>query len=476
MTILQGAEPPSLDPASMSNVFAFHPALGNALYGTLMINDTETFTIAYKMATEFSSSDGGTTYNLELRPGLMFTDGTPLDASAVKFNWDRLRDPALGSTSIRQAVQVAETEVIDATNLKVTMVAPNPHFAESLVAGAMNWIASPTALEKGRQAFDENPVGAGPFTLVSWTRQSAIELEKNPDYWDAPKPYLDRLTIKSVHDSNQRINAMTTGAADLSLESTMANIAMAHEAGLETETLPTGGGQMIGMNERRAPFDDVRARRAVRLALDLDALNTIVYNGEGEVPETFFPEESPFYSNMAFQTSDPVEAQRLFDELAAEGKPVRFSFASFPTTDSRVLAEGVQAQLSTYDNVEVSIDMLDAATATTRLATGDFDMIITATIVQDPDFALWTALHSQSTGNFTGTNDAELDAALDAGRVSESFEDRKAAYNTVQERLIEVVPGIWYIRSVPSVMYDTDVHGVQLYTLGSPLPEELWIS
>lgn len=114
-------------------------------------------------------------------------------------------------------------------------------------------------LQKGRQAFDENPVGAGPFTLVDWTRQSAIELEKNPDYWDAPKPYLDRLTIKGVHDTNQRINAMTTGAADLSLESTMANINMAREAGLQTETLPTGGGQMIGMNERRAPFDDVRA-------------------------------------------------------------------------------------------------------------------------------------------------------------------------------------------------------------------------
>ncbi|MFD6896429.1 ABC transporter substrate-binding protein [Rhodococcus sp. NPDC060086] len=475
MTILQAAEPPSLDPASMSNVFAFHPALGNALYGTLMINDTETFEIEYKMATDFSTSDGGITYNLALRPGLMFTDGTPLDAAAVKFNWDRLRDPTLGSTSTRQAVQVADTEVIDATNLKVTMVAPNPHFAESLVAGALNWIASPTALQKGRQAFDENPVGAGPFTLVSWTRQSAIELEKNPDYWDAPRPYLDRLTIKGVHDTNQRINAMTTGAADLSLESTMANINKAGETGLQTETLPTGGGQMIGMNERRAPFDDVRARRAVRLALDLDALNTIVYNDEGEVPETFFPEESPFYSDMAFQASDPDEAQRLFDELAAEGKPVRFSFASFPTTDSRVLAEGVQAQLSTYDNVEVEVDMLDAATATTRLTTGDFDMIITATIVQDPDFALWTALHSQSTGNFTGTSDPELDAALDAGRVSESFEDRKAAYDTVQERLIEVVPGIWYIRAIPSVMYGTDVHGVELYTLGSPLPEELWI-
>lgn len=474
-TILQAAEPPSLDPASMSNVYAFHAALGNALYGTLMINDTETFEIEYKMATDFSSTDGGSTYNLTLRPDLMFTDGTPLNAEAVKYNWDRLRDPSLGSTSTRQAVQVANTEVVDATNLKVTMTAPNPHFAESLVAGALNWIASPTALEKGRQAFDENPVGAGPFTMVSWTRQDAVELVKNPDYWDAPKPYLDSLTIKGVHDTNQRMNAMITGAADLTLESTVANIRRAEAAGLQTEVVPTGGGQNIGMNYRHAPFDDVRARRAVSLALDLDALNTMVYNGEGEVPETFFPEESPFFSDIAIQESDPEEAQRLFDELAGEGKPVRFTFTSFPTSDAKTLAEGVQAQLSAYDNVEMEVAMLDAATATTRLVTGDFDMIITAAIVQDPDFALWTALHSQSPGNFNGTNDPELDAALDAGRVSESFEERKEAYDIVQERLVESVPGIWYVRAVPSVMYGADVHGVELYTLASPLPEELWI-
>ncbi|TCN46255.1 extracellular solute-binding protein (family 5) [Rhodococcus sp. SMB37] len=157
----------------------------------------------------------------------MFTDGTPLDAAAVQFSWERLRDPALGSTAIRQVSQVATTEVLDETTLKVVLHDPNPSFPQGMPATSMNWIASPTALGNGRTAFDEAPVGAGPFELTRWMRQGAIELERNPDYWDAPKPYLDAITIRAVADTNQRVNAITTGDADLSAESNPSSVVRA---------------------------------------------------------------------------------------------------------------------------------------------------------------------------------------------------------------------------------------------------------
>ncbi|KSZ57090.1 ABC transporter substrate-binding protein [Rhodococcus pyridinivorans KG-16] len=474
--VLQVAEPQSLDPAKLSNTWAHMATLGNALYGTLMINNIENFDIEYKMATDFSSTDGGKTFTLTLRPGLTFTDGTPLDAAAVKYNWDRLKDPQIGSTAGRHAVQVASSEVSDPTTLKVTLAAPNPYFAQGLVAGAMNWIASPTALEKGTTSFDENPVGAGPFTLVNWTRQSDIELQKNPEYWDAPKPYLDRLTIRTAHDANQRMNAMTTGAADLASESSASNIRKAETQGLRYEVVPTGGGQIIAMNQRRAPFDDIRARQAVQLALDPDNLNTVVYNGEGAVPTSLFPEGSPYYTGAPLPETNSEEAQKLFDALAAEGKPVSFTFMSYPASESKMLAEAVQAQLSAYDNVDVKVEMHDITNAHARTASRDFDMSITSAIVQDPDYALWTAFHSTSAGNFMGVNDPELDAALDRGRVSESQDERVDAYTAAQERLDELAVGVWYTRATPSVTYGDNLHGVTLYTLGSPLPEELWVS
>ena len=474
--VLQSGEPRSLDPAALSNTWSHQATLGNALYGALVTNNIETFAIEYKMVTDFSTTDNGATFNLVLRPGLTFTDGTPFDAEAVKFNWDRLKDPALASTSIRQAVQVASTEVVDPTTLKVTMAAPNPHFPESVVAGALNWIASPTALQKGTQAYDEAPAGAGPFTVVNWTRQDSIELAKNPNYYDAPKPYLDKMTIRTVADSNQRYNAIITGAADLASETNLASINKTDAAGMNSQIVPTGGGQYMGMNQRIAPFDDVRARRAIALATDVAGLNTVVYNGENEIPETLFPEGSPFYENISLQETNKAEAQKLLDELAAEGKPVSFTFLSYPTTESKVLAEGLQTQLSTFKNLEIKVEVADFAALTSRAAKRDFQMLISSAIIQDPDFPLWSAFHSKSAGNFVGVNDAQLDAALDAGRLATSDADRAAAYKTVQERLVTVVPGIWYTKAVPAVVYSPKVKGVDLYTLGSPLPENFWIN
>ncbi|KJF21809.1 ABC transporter substrate-binding protein [Rhodococcus sp. ACPA4] len=475
LAAIQGGEPRSLDPAAMINVWMANGLVGNALYGTLMINNSETLDIEYTMAEAFETNDGGSTFTLILRPGLMFTDGTPLDAEAVKFNWDRLREPATASPSLPQASQVAASKVVNPATLEVTMVAPNPHFAHSLVASAMNWIASPTALAKGQAAFNDAPIGAGPFELVSWQRQSAMELKKNPGYWDAPKPYLDQITLRTVTDTTQRINSIKTGGADIAMEASWSSIADAQDAGFPTETVPTGGGQFIGMNMRRAPFDDERARRAVTLAVDLDAMNTAVYNGKGKIPETLFTEGSPFYTPNALPQSDKATAQELFDELAAAGKPLSFTFLAYSTPENKAVAEALQAQLSTFDNVDAKVEIIDFAAGVPRIAAHEFDMIILSSTIQDPDSSLWNTFHSTSRGNYTGINDRQLDTALDEGRTATTVEARTAAYEIAQQRLIELNPGVWYTRSAPTVVSGKNVQGVEMYTVGSTLPEELWM-
>ncbi len=151
-TMIQIREPVSLDPATLSNNWVGQSLLGNALFGTLMIDNPETLEIEYQMATDFSTADGGNTFTLELQPGLTFTDGTPLDAEAVHLNWSRIADPDMGSSSLPQASQISATEVVDDTTLKVVMANPNPMFAYSITNSTLNWIASPAALEKGRDA------------------------------------------------------------------------------------------------------------------------------------------------------------------------------------------------------------------------------------------------------------------------------------------------------------------------------------
>lgn len=230
------------------------------------------------------------------------------------------------------------------------------------------------------------------------------------------------------------------------------------------------------MNTARAPFDDVRARRAVSLATDLDALNSAVFNGEGESPETLFPEGSPYFADIPLWKGDKETAQQLFDELAAEGKPVSFTFMSYPTQETKAAAESLQAQLGAFQNVNVEVQVVDYAAATARAGARDFDMVISSAITQDPDYALWTAFHGDSPGNFSGLDDPELNDALDAGRTAQTVEERKAAYETAQNRLVDLVPGIWYTKAAPSVMYGENVHGVRMFTLGSPMPEEMWMT
>jgi len=470
--IVQGGEPRSLDPATLVNAWVSNSLIGNALYGTLLVNDPATGDPSPVLAESFDTIDGGTTFELTLREGITFTDGTAYDAEAVRYNWERMRDPAAGSPSLIQASQIEALEVADPLTLRVTLRAPNPHYGQAVLWSGLNWIASPAALDGGRQAFDEQPVGAGPFTMTQWRRQDRIILERNPGY--EPAPYLDRIELIHNGDTNQRVNTVIAGEAGVAVEGSWASLGRAEDAGLRTLVQPTGGGQFLALNTRRAPFDDERARRALALAIDIDALNDVVFAGRAELPRTLFDESSPFHTDIAVPAHDPQAAQELFDELAAEGRPVSFTFLAYTSVENKAVAEAVQAQLSAFDGVDVRVEVLEFASALPRLNTYDFDVAITSATILDPDTALWSNFHGDSTGNFTGIDDAELNTAIDEGRRAADLDARIAAYEIAQQRIVDLNPVVWYIRTAPAAVLGDGVHGVQMYGMGSIRPELLW--
>ncbi|WP_026311096.1 ABC transporter substrate-binding protein [Parafrankia elaeagni] len=473
--ILMLSDPRSLDPATLGNTAPITAVLGNALYGTLMTTD-KTGKVSYTMAESFDTTDNGATFTLKLRPDLVFSDGSPLSAEAVKFNWDRTKDPAVGSSYMAEASMIASTEVVDDVTLKVTMAAPVAAYAQAVLNSSLNWIASPEALRGGTQGFDARPIGAGPFTLQNWTRQADIRLVKNPRYWDAPKPYLDRLTIRSALDSSQRYNTIVSGGADVAVEADWVNLDKATQAGLPTDLLPLNGGNFMTLNARRAPFDDVRARQAVSAAIDLDVFNLAAFNGTAEeLPEKLFNEASSFYADIPLHTADKARAQELFDELAAEGKPVTFTFSTFPTSQGRVMAENVQTQLSGFRNVKAEVKVIDFSQVAAIRTTYDFDAVISSAFFQDPEPRLWTAFHQDSSANLSGVKDAELSEALQAGRTESTVEARRSAYETVQKRLEELVPVVFLARTASGVIAGKNVGGITQYGSGSLQPEELWI-
>ncbi len=151
-----------------------------------------------------------------------------------------------------------------------------------------------------------------------------------------------------------------------------------------------------------------------------------------------------------------------------------FTFLAYTSVENKAVAEAVQAQLSAFDGVDVRVEVLEFASALPRLNTYDFDVAITSATILDPDTALWSNFHGDSTGNFTGIDDAELNTAIDEGRRAADLDARIAAYEIAQQRIVDLNPVVWYIRTAPAAVLGDGVHGVQMYGMGSIRPELLW--
>ncbi|NRG41052.1 ABC transporter substrate-binding protein [Rathayibacter sp. VKM Ac-2835] len=474
LRVLEVAQPTGFDPVQVFSS-ASMPITYTALYGRFIIADPETGGYTCGLCQSFDTEDGGATWTVTTRPGMTFTDGTAFDAAALKYNWDRMKDPQFGSASAGIASQIDHIDVVDETTAKLTMVVPTPGLEGLFPIYALQWIASPTALEKGQNEFNKNPVGAGPFVLDSWTPNGLLTLKKNPDYYDAPKPYLDSLEIQGVTDETQRMNSLLSGESDLIMTSDRSTISQAESAGFIDHTYILNGGVGIMFNEAKPPFDDVRARQAVSYALDLDKIADSVSNGADTAPETLFNEDSPFFEDLPLHTYDPEKAQELFDELAAEGKPLDFQYTVFPGNATRVF-DALQSQLKAYDNVTVTADQRDTSQQGVVGTTGDYQSLTSSVAFVDPGSRLWGQFSSKADRtNYSRFSDPEMDAALDAQFETADVEEQKAQWKIVQERYIALQPYLLYSHSAFSAVTTDAVGGVDVYGYTTPPAADLWL-
>src|SRR5207244_3214038 len=125
----------------------------------------------------------------KLQPGVKFQDGTPFNAQAVKFNYDRMLDPANKCRCAFYIANVAKVEAADELTAVFQLRDPSVNFpALQAPPGSFNVYHSPTAIQKGGEDYNRNPVGTGPFKLKSWVAGDRLVLEKNPNYWRQGKP------------------------------------------------------------------------------------------------------------------------------------------------------------------------------------------------------------------------------------------------------------------------------------------------
>jgi peptide/nickel transport system substrate-binding protein len=422
-----------------------------------------------------------TEWTITLRSGITFTDGTPLDAEAVKLNLDSYRgkNPNISSLLFSLVLApVTDVTVSDPLTVVVTMSSPWTAFPAYLFSFGRMGMMAPAQLTDN-QTCPSTLIGTGPFMLDGrWTPGTPVELVKNPDYWrqdadGAQLPYLDAITFVGVVESGQRITQLEAGQLDIMhthFQPDLDQLQGKADSGDLNLLIGTEGreNRYYMLNAGRAPFDDPNARLAFALALDREEINQLRNLGRATVANGPFDEGVPGYvADPGFPAHDLERATELADAVkATHGGQFRVEFVILPDSENRNEAELLKQQVEKA-GITADIRMVDQTAEISTAISGDYDVLLWRNHAgEDPDtqYIWW---HSGELTNFGKIDDPEIDRLLEAGRATADVAARTAAYEGVTEAFAQNIWNIWAWYVDWGIATRPDVHGI----VGPPLPD-----
>jgi peptide/nickel transport system substrate-binding protein len=474
--ILVPNEIASLDPVKANPSSAADGQRDFAIYGALVVADVATGEVQPVLAESFAPDSTFQDWTLKLRPGLVFSDGSPFDAAAVKVNWDRIADPANASSSRSAAASIAASTVVDPTTLDVRLAAPNSTFDRLVGRSALDYVASATAIASGHD-LTSDPVGAGPFVLQQWLRDDHITMVRNPHWYDAPRPYLDQLTFRVVIDEQQRVDTFTTGGADGYYAPTANSGHLGTEQGGVYTGVDVGHAGVMAFNVTAPPFDDVRVRRAVAMAIDWQDMVQATDGDQAKAAATFAVEGTPWFAADATPPPyDVAQAQRLLDAYRAEKGLDTLKLEIFHSQSARYVdfAEFAQTALSQLKGIDVSEESADQATLIQRMFQHDFQIGFWGypTLYPDPD--LEQAVYTGLSTNVMGYSNPVVDQAFDQARTTGDAAARAQLYAKVYEQLATDLPFRPISHEPKGFVVRKDVHVGGLYQDGILRSDLTW--
>jgi peptide/nickel transport system substrate-binding protein len=474
VTTLFYAEVQGLDPIRATGSGGSDAQHMFALYGALLTMDPATTELTPLLAESLEpAGEDFASWTLTLRDGIVFSDGAPYDAAAVMDYWTRIKDPANRSPAVTAASNIVSMEVVDPLTLAITLATPNAHFDRAVERQAFNYVPSPQAVAAGQDLANE-PVGAGPFLLDEWLRDDHITFVPNPDWVGSEGPYVDSYTIRVVADEQQRSDTFLTGDAELNFtNSVRATIEAGEEAGANWNFV-SAGPPVYTFNNQAEPFDDVRVRRAFIQAIDHEAIIEVA--GLLSPTESFVAEDSPwFVEGATVPPYDPEAAQALFDEVAAEtGGPIQITLSAFQQSNDQVRAEFIQSSLNQFDNVEATVEVVLAGDVT-HVLQRNYQVSSWGYPFIDPEPGLFNYAQSEQFTDFSGYSNPEVDAALEAARLTRDTDERFELYSEVMTHLAEDVPWWPYSHSEAGFLSVPELQGVAMYHEYVLRPDLFWL-
>ena len=480
LVIALDQEPPTLDPHASPSAVTYQ--IIASVTESLLYHGRDGKLVPW-LADSWTASPDGRSFTFKLRRDVKFHDGTPFNAAAVKFNFDRIVDPNYKAGGSRaQLAGYAESTVLDEYTVRVSFQAPNAPFVTYAAAGTLS-LVSPKAVKELGDQFHTQPVGTGPFMVKEYVAKDRATTVRNPAYtrkapWSdrAGPAYLDAIVWKFVPEAGTRVTTLESGETQgIYLVPAQALPRLEKDSNFRVEKMPWPGAPRIWMlNVTKAPLDDLRVRQAINYAVDKEAFLATVYKGtavRAAAPLTAVMLDEPAVRQA--YPFDPAKAKALLGEAGwqpgADGirqkagqrlelvlNAIEYGGGADPT------AQLIQASLR-----DVGIDLKIKAQARPpfyednyRCSTHGPVMFFRAT---DPD-ALYSLFHSSLVGqnfNWACYKSAKADQLLEQGRREADPAKRRAVYVQLTRLLLDDAASVPLVDELAVWAFRSSVQGTK---------------
>jgi len=393
-------------------------------------------------------SADGKTVTVKIRSGVKFHNGDALTSADVKYTFDRIIDPKTAAVARSFFADVETITAPDPTTVIFNLKSPNAALIAYMAHPNTGIVSKKIGEANADLSKKETAIGSGPFKLAEWVPDNFMRFDANKDYYVSGQPYLDGIRINVVPDESGIAAALRTKAADMAII-TNANVArtLRSESTITLSSKPSLSYNLLFLNTKRPPFDNLKVRQAIAYAIDRKAIIDAVAFGEGEVTGPIAPALANYAlptSQYPLYTRDVVKAKQLLQE--ANVGPVSFTILTATTEPAygKDEAQLVQAQLAEV-GITVKIDPIELTQYVDRWLKADFDM---ATGLNgggpDPDFYVYRYFTDDGNLNFvTSYKNPVSSDAIKQARASTDPAKRKDLYATAQKELVNGVPFIW---------------------------------
>ncbi len=472
----QIAEPQSLDPHAVTAVNDFR-ILVNVYDGLVRFADGS-LEVEPSLAESWEISEDGLTYTFKLREGVTFHDGTPFNAEAVKFNFERMLDeehPFHETGPFPLAFffsAVEEVTAADDTTVEFKLNEPFAPFLSNL-AYPTGLIVSPAAVEASGKDYGRNPVGTGAYKFEEWQGNQRVVVTRNEDYWDgAPAP--EAIVFRPITDANTRVAEMLSGGLDIMVEVPPDSVAQFRDAP-DFQVHEQAGPHVwfLILNMKEGPFAEKAVRQAANYAINKESLVTDVLQGTAEVAAGPTPPAFAWAYNEEVQPYpyDPDKARELLAEAGYDGEEIIFYVTEGGSgmLDPVAMGTAIQADLAAV-GMNVKIETYEWNTFLGQVnpgLEGKADMAEMAWMTNDPDTLPFLTLRTAAFPSEGGFNsgyysNVEVDELLNQARVSTEPEERATLYKQMQEIVHEDAPWVFVANWVQGAVTTANVEGFSL--------------